>query len=124
MTLSAFVAEPQAKVRLEMWAGCLCGGPDCARTYEQLKAERAKRMLFAKDAVVTSEESKLTPRAFLRKHLDDSKLKDRAVFFWKGVVYRRGSDAKSYSVQFRSLKKLKMADFKDGDLIVYYQEVY
>lgn len=124
LAVSAQAAPPEVKVRLEMWEGCLCVGPDHAKTYEQLKGERAKRMLFGKDVTVTASEAKLAPLAFLGRHIDDGKLKGEVDFYWKGVVYRRGSDGQSYTVQFRGFKKLTLADFMDGDLIVYYRESY
>ena len=75
--------------------------------------------------MVTADDAKLAPPAFLRSRLGDSELKHMVDFYWMGVVYRRATDGQSYSVQFRgALRKLKMIKKKDGDPIVYYKESY
>ena len=125
IALASFAAEPATKIRLEMWEGCLCGGPTHSRTYAQLKDERAKRMSFGTDVTLTPDDAKLAPLALLRQHLAENKLKDRADFYWMGVVYRCAADGQSYVVHFRgALRKFKLSDAKDGDLIVYYKESY
>jgi hypothetical protein len=125
LALVSFAAESVTKVRLEMWEGCICRGPKCSRTYDQLKDERTKRMLFGTDVSVTREDVKLTPLALLRQHLAGNKLKDSADFYWKGVVYRRAAGGKPYAVHFRgALREFKLSDTKDGDLIVCYKESF
>jgi hypothetical protein len=125
LPLFAVAAESPTGVRLEMWKGCLCGSPDHSRTYDQLKTERDTRMLFGTNVAFTSVGAKLSPQAFLRSHLGDSNLKGEVDFYWKGVVYRRAADGKSYLVHSNgALRKFKMSDFKDGDLIVFYRESY
>lgn len=121
----SFAAEPVAKIRMEMWEGCLCGGPTHSRTYEQLKVERAKRMSFGTDVALTPDDAKLSPLALLMQKLGESKLKGSANFLRGVVVYRRSADGQSYSVHFRgALRKFALSEVKDGDLIVYYQESY
>lgn len=83
-------------------------------------------MSFGTNVTVKAADMTLSPLAFLRLHLSDGNAKDRAGYYWKGVVYRRAADGHSYSLFFHggSLKKLRMIDMKDGDLIVYYPEVF
>lgn len=121
----SIAAEPAIRVRLEMWDGCLCAGPKHSRTYDQLKDERAKRMLYGADATVSAESSNLPPLDFLRQNLRDNKSDNQAAFYRNCIVYRRALIATTYTVHFRgSPRKLKMSDMRDGDLIVYYKEVY
>jgi len=123
--MASLAAEPATKVRLEMWSGCLCDGPYHSRTYDKLKDERAERMLFGADVTLTNERANLAPLDLLKRALAGSNLQARADLYWVGVVYRRDGDGKSYSVHFRGgLKKFKLSEAKDGDLIVCFQEIY
>jgi len=123
--LASFAAEPTTKIRLEMWEGCLCVGPTHSRTYDQVKDERAERMAFGTDVTLTHHEAELAPLALLRQKLGESKLKDKVAFYWKGVVYRRVGDGRSYAVHFRgAIRKFSLSDAKDGDLIVFFSESY
>jgi hypothetical protein len=125
LALIAAAAAPLKTVRLEMWEGCLCAGPTHSRNYDQLKEERAKRMLFGTDAAITIDDRKLSTFAFLASRLGDNKLKDRLDFFRYAILYRRGSHSPhSYSLHSRAVKKFKMRDLNEGDLIIFYQETY
>ncbi len=83
-------------------------------------------MSFGKNVDVRATDIALTPLGFLKLPLADSKMKDGADFYWRGVVYRRAADGQPYFVFFQggALRRLKMSDMKDGDLIVYYRESY
>lgn len=122
LTLLAVGSEGGTNVRLEMWDGCLCAGPAHSRSYEQLEAERVKRMLFGTNVTVTPVDGTLAPLSFLRKHLAGSKLESRTDFYRKVVIYRQATNG-TYSVLSRS-PRLMMSDTKEGDLILYYMEVY
>lgn len=113
----------KTSIRLGMWEGCLCGGLDHFRTYAQLQADADKRISFSTNVTVEANQAKAKPLTFLKQHLHDSKLKERADFYWLGIVYRRSADGKTYSALHRgTLSGLRMGEMKDGDLIVYYPE--
>jgi hypothetical protein len=111
-------------VRVEIWTGCLCGGPDHGNTYADLQKQRAKRMLYGEDFTIAAPDRDLDPIAFLARHLPDQK-KTLADHVFKGVAYHPSSDGQSYS-KYRNglLWKLKMGELKGGDLLVCYPEVY
>ena len=111
-------------VRVEIWTGCLCGSPIHPNTYEELQKQRAKRMLFGQDFVITATDRDQDPIAFLVRHLPEQK-KKLAGHIFKGVAYHPTSDGRSYSRYMnRNLWRLQMKDLRGGDLLVCYPEVY
>ena len=111
-------SERDTNVRLEIWTGCLCASPDHSRTYEQLEAERFKRMMFGTNVTVTAADSTLRPRSFLQKQLTANRLW-QFDFYGRGVIYRQGTNG-TYFVFSRSPRRLKMSDMKSGDLVLHY----